>query len=305
MCKENNPLPSVVVEDGQIIGYGATSSVYLLPDGTVCKVFHPEFSFCEIQREYLMAESAYRLGIRVPKPGGIVQVENRIGILSEFIDGECLADILAKSPEHYNELFPGYLRELRRFHEIKAAPGDFVSAKDLYLEKIRALYGTDWYSEEELRKMELLVQSVPDRDTLIYGDYHPKNILIKNDELFFVDLGDICIGHPVFDFAMIANTHFIIPTVNPSYAEKYFAVSPKLMIRLWNDLFHRYFCEISLKEQKAIKREIMAFAILRQGLSPADGRVFSERILQENVATVRKKLLPEIDSVIGSINRVV
>lgn len=302
MCKENNPLPSVVVEDGQIIGYGATSTVYLLPDGTVCKVFHPEFSFCEIQREYLMAESAYRLGIRVPKPGGIVQVENRIGILSEFIYGECLADILAKSPEHYNELFPGYLRELRRFHEIKAAPGDFVSAKDLYLEKIRALYGTDWYSAEELRKMELLVQSVPERDTLIYGDYHPKNILVKDDELFFVDLGDICLGHPIFDFAMIANTHYIIPSVNPSYAEKYFAVSSKLMIQLWNDLFNQYFCQVPRESQNEIKREIMAFATLRQGLSPADGRSFPEKILKENVSITKKRLLSKIDSFIGSID---
>ena len=302
MCKEINSLPSLIPEESRIIGYGATSTVYLLSGGTVCKVFHPEFSIREIQRENLMAESAYRLGIRVPKPGGIVQAGNRIGILSEFIDGECLAELLSKSPEHYCELFPGYLRELRRFHETKADSGDFISAKDLYLEKIRALYGTDWYSPEELKKMEQLVQSVPDRDTLIYGDYHPKNILVKNGELFFVDLGDLCLGHPVFDFAMIANTHFIIPSVNPSYAEKYFAVSPERMLQLWSDLFHRYFSEISLESQNTIKRGIMAFAVLRQGLSPADGRVFPERVLKENVAAAKKRLLPEIDFITGSID---
>lgn len=302
MCKEKNPLPSVNPEDGRVIGYGATSTVYLLPGGSVCKVFHPEFSAREIQRENRMAESAYRLGIRVPKPGGVVQAGDRIGIMSEFIEGESLADILSKSPEHYGELFPGYLRELRRFHETKADSGDFVSAKELYLEKIRALYETDWYSPEELRKMELLVQSVPDRDTLIYGDYHPKNILVKNGELYFVDLGDICLGHPVFDFAMIANTHYIIPSVNPSYAEKYFAVPPELMLQLWSDLFHRYFSGIPLESQKTVKRGIMAFAILRQGLSPADGRAFPKEILKENVAAARKRLLPEIDSITGSID---
>ena len=302
MCIENNSFPSVSPEDGRVIGYGATSTVYLLPGGSVCKVFHPEFSAREIQRENRMAESAYRLGIRVPKPGGVVQAGDRIGILSEFIEGESLADILSKSPEHYGELFPGYLRELRRFHETKADPGDFVSAKELYLEKIRALYETDWYSPEELRKMERLVQSVPDRDTLIYGDYHPKNILVKNGELCFVDLGDICLGHPVFDFAMIANTHYIIPSVNPSYAEKYFAVQPKLMLQLWSDLFHRYFSGTSLESQKTVKRGIMAFAVLRQGLSPADGRVFPKEILKENVAAARKRLLPDIDSITGSID---
>ncbi len=302
MCQENNPFPTFVPEDGKIIGYGATSTVYLLPDDTVCKVFRPEFSTHEIQREYRMAENAYRLGIRVPKPGGIVQFKDSIGIRSEFVDGKSLAELLSGNHENYSKLFPKYLSELRHFHETAAEPEDFVSAKELYLEKIRALYETDWYSTDELRKMELLVQSVPDRNTLIYGDYHPKNILVKKDELVFVDLGDICIGHPVFDFAMIANTHFIIPSVNPSFTEKYFAVSSEILIQLWNDLFHQYFNDISLEKQTAIKKEIMAFAILRQGLSPADGRSFPENILKENVAVTKNKLLPEIDSVIGSID---
>lgn len=302
MHKENNHIPSVFLENDQIIGYGATSTVYLLPDKTICKVFQPEFSIHDIQREYRMAESAYHLGIRVPKPSGIVQVQNRIGILSEFIDGECLSELLSKNPENYCTLFPEYLRNLCRFHETKANLGDFVSAKDLYLEKIRLLYETDWYSSKELKKMEQLVQSVPERDTLIYGDYHPKNILVKDDELFFVDLGDICLGHPIFDFAMIANTHHIIPSVNPSYAEKYFAVSSKLMIQLWNDLFNQYFCQVPRESQNEIKREIMAFATLRQGLSPADGRSFPEKILKENVSITKKRLLSEIDSFIGSID---
>ena len=302
MCIINNPPPSVILEEGRIIGYGATSDVYLLPGGAVCKVFHPEFSIREIQRESCMAESAYRLGLRVPRPGGIVRAGDSVGILSEYVEGECLADILSKNPGRFCELFPRYLRELRRFHETKAASGDFVSAKALYLEKIRALYGSDWYSPEELEKMERLVRSVPDRDTLIYGDYHPKNILVKNGELFFVDLGDICLGHPVFDFAMIANTHFIIPSANPSYAEKYFAVPPELMLELWSELFQRYFSGISSERQNTVRRGIMAFAVLRQGLSPADGRVFPEPVLKGNVAAARKRLLPEIDSVIGSID---
>lgn len=302
MYKENNPLPYVIPEGSQIIGYGATSTVYLLPDGTVCKLFKPVFSIHEIQREYHMAESAYRLGIRVPKTYDIIKAENRFGILSEYIDGESLSELLAKDYENYSTLLPLYLRELRHFHEIKANSEDFVSAKDLYLEKIRLLYGSDWYSTKELKKLEQLVQSVPERNTLIYGDYHPKNILVKNGEFFFVDLGDICIGHPVFDFAMIANTHFIIPSVNHSYTEKFFAISSELMIRLWNDLFHQYFYGISLEKQNEIKQGIMAFAVLRQGLSPADGRSFPEKILKENVAVTKKKLLPEIDSVIGSID---
>ena len=114
MHKENNHIPSVFLENDQIIGYGATSTVYLLPDKTICKVFQPEFSIHDIQREYHTAESAYHLGIRVPKPSGIVQAKDRIGILSEFIDGECLSELLSNNPENYCTLFPEYLRNLCR-----------------------------------------------------------------------------------------------------------------------------------------------------------------------------------------------
>lgn len=117
---------------------------------------------------------------------------------------------------------------------------------------------------------------------------------MRNGQLCFVDHGDTCIGHPVFDFAMIANTHFIIPSVNPSYAGKFFTVEPRIMLRLWDDVFFLYFSGFSQERQNTVRQGIMAFAVLRQGLSPADKRVFSERVLMENVAATKRKLLPNI-----------
>ncbi len=302
MYRENELLPELDLSQGKEIGRGATSTVYRLPDGTVCKLFNPEFSEEEILRESRMAQSAYALGIRVPKPYGPVKAEGRTGIQSEFLEGETLADVLKKDPEQRDNLLPAYIRELKRFHETGADADDFVCAKDLYLEKIEKLWGTSWYTAEELEKMRQLVLSVPDRNTLVYGDYHPQNILVKDGELFFVDLGDMCLGHPVFDFAMIANTHYIIPKMNPAYAEKYFVVPPELMLTLWDDVFTRYFSAFSTEKQGEIKKEIMAFAVLRQGLSPADGRVFPKQVLEGNVAVARMRLLPGIEGITGSID---
>lgn len=302
MERENDSLPEIDLGQGKIIGCGATSTVYRLPGGTVVKLFHPEFSAAEIRRESMVAKSAYALGLRVPRPYGLVKAAGRTGIRSEFLEGEMLSEVLKKSPEEKEKILPAYLMELKRFHETGTDAGDFVSAKALYLEKIEKLCGTAWYTAEELEKMRRLVLSVPDRNTLVYGDYHPQNILVKDGELFFVDLGDMCLGHPVFDFAMIANTHYIIPKMNPAYAEKYFAVPPQLMLMLWDDVFTRYFREFSPEKQGRIKQEIMAFAVLRQGLSPADGRVFSKQVLEGNVAVTRRKLLPEIEKITGSID---
>lgn len=302
MYRKNDSLPELDLSFGREIGRGATSTVYRLADGTVCKLFNPEFSIEEILRESHAAESAYALGIRVPKPYGPVRAEGRTGIRSEYLEGETLADVLRKDPGQRERILPAYIRELKRFHKTSADTAELFRAKDLYLEKIEKLRGAEWYTEEELEKMRQLVLSVPERSTLILGDYHPKNILVKNGELFFVDLGDMCLGHPVFDFAMIANTHYIIPGMNPAYAEKYFAVPPGLMLTLWDDVFTGCFSGFSNKKQDEIKKEIMAFAVLRQGLSPADGRVFSKQVLSGNVAAARKRLLPDIENITGSID---
>ena len=302
MCRDNEALPSVSLENCRIIGYGATSSVYLMENGRVCKLYNPEFSPADAERDNRMAESAWQLGIRVPKPYGMVKAGSRIGVIREYGGGSSLAAILKEDPARYLDYLPVYVEELRRFHETKACSDAFVPAKDLYLEKLDRLHGTHWYAEEELQKLEALVRSVPDRDTLVYGDYHPNNILVQNGEFCFVDLGDICLGHPIFDFSMIANTHFIIPTVNPSYAEKYFTVPAERMLGLWEDLFRMSFSVSTAEEQARIRKQILAFAVLRQGLSPADGRVFPEQILQANTAAVKKRLLPDIDRIIGSVD---
>lgn len=300
MLQETDALPGLDLKDARPVGFGATSEVYLLPDGTACKLFHPEFSTQEIARESRAAQIAEALGIRVPKPYGQVKACGRLGIRSEYIPGESLAEVLSRNPERREAILPAYLRELQRFHEAEAAPGDFVSAKGLYLDKLRKLEGSAWYTEEELEKMRRLVLSVPDRNTLLNGDYHPQNILVHKGALVFVDLGDACLGHPVFDFAMMANTHYIIPKMNPAYAEKYFAVPAPLMLQLWDDVFKGFFSAYSPEEQAHIRQGIMAFAVLRQGLSPADGRVFPEPVLAGNVAAVKKRLLPQIEQITGS-----
>ena len=301
MLQETDALTELDLKESGLIGFGATSDVYLLPDGTVCKLFHPEFSPEEIARESRAARIAYALGIRVPKPCGLVRSGDRIGIRSEYIAGESLAKILCRTPERWESFLPIYLRELHRFHETEATPGDLAFAKDLYLDKLEKLEGSGWYTADELEKMRRLVLSVPDRNTLLYGDYHPQNILVQNGGLVFVDLGDTCLGHPVFDFAMMANTHYIIPKMNPSYAEKYFAVPAPLMLRLWDDVFKGCFSAYSHEEQFRIRQGIMAFAVLRQGLSPADGRVFPEQVLAGNVAAVKKRLLPQIEQITGAV----
>ncbi|MBQ9433299.1 MAG: phosphotransferase, partial [Synergistaceae bacterium] len=39
----------------------------------------------------------------------------------------------------------------------------------------------------------------PDRNTFVHMDYHPKNVMLSNNELVLIDVGDSGLGHPIAD----------------------------------------------------------------------------------------------------------
>ena len=55
---------------------------------------------------------------------------------------------------------------------------------------------------------------MPDCSTLIHGDYHANNILVADDELIMIDMGDVSVGHPIFDFLATAATQANLVELN-------------------------------------------------------------------------------------------
>ena len=53
-----------------------------------------------------------------------------------------------------------------------------------------------------------VIDRIPHRDTFIHADYHPKNVMLSNDELILIDVGDSGLGHPIADL-MISYSHFV------------------------------------------------------------------------------------------------
>ena len=50
-------------------------------------------------------------------------------------------------------------------------------------------------TEEKIRRYGAYIDLIPKRNTLIHGDFHEKNILVRDGELEMIDMGDISQGH--------------------------------------------------------------------------------------------------------------
>ena len=96
------------------------------------------------------------------------------------------------------------------------------------------------YSKEEMDQLLKLLESIPDRNTLVHGDYHPNNIMVNDGELIMIDLGDFSIGHPVFDFLATAATQANLVDLAPEYAEIHTKMKAERIRNGWSTLLDQY-----------------------------------------------------------------
>ena len=59
-------------------------------------------------------------------------------------------------------------------------------------------------TEEEGKMLEMILEALPEGDVLVHGDAHTKNIMIQNDEMLWIDMEGMSVGHPIYDLISIA-----------------------------------------------------------------------------------------------------
>jgi thiamine kinase-like enzyme len=52
--------------------------------------------------------------------------------------------------------------------------------------------------------MKLILEALPEGDRLVHCDAHPKNIMIQNGEMLWIDMEGMSVGHPIYDLISIA-----------------------------------------------------------------------------------------------------
>ena len=287
-------------EGFELIGQGANGAVYRVDKENVIKVFQKTTPLEDIERERNLARQALLEGIPTAISYTVVKVDDCYGIMFELIEAVPLSIELKSDPDNYDSNTGLYIDLYKKIHNTEGDANQFPSIKDLYHRCIDEC--KDYYSNEDLDKLRALVDSVPDRNTLIHGDYHPNNIMYQNGELILIDMGDMSIGHPIFDFLATAATQVNLVKLSPEYAEGHTKMPAEMITKTWRRLFDSYFSEYSQEERDRIEEQVNYFSKLKVALAPVFGRGASKEIIQASVDDAKANLLPRIDELIGAVD---
>ena len=288
------------IADFELIGRGANGEVYRVDKENVIKVFQKTAPLEDIDRERNLAQESLLAGVPTAISYSVVMADDRYGIMFELINADPLSKALKENPDRYDELTAKYIDLYKKIHETEVDKNNFPSIKKLYYSCIEQC--ADHYTEEELGMLRKLVESVPDRSTMIHGDYHPNNVMLQGDDLILIDMGDVSYGHPIFDFLATAATQVNLVKLSPEYAAIHTNMPTELITKTWKRLMEKYFSQYDQARRDEIEEQIALFSKLKVALAPVFGRGAAPEIIDASIADAKANFLPKIPELIGSVD---
>lgn len=194
-------LREVSPEGAQIIGRGYAGTVYRLSDDLVLKLYNSGITRDLVDKEKERAERAFLSGIPTAISYDVVRHGDQFGIVFELMNAKNLAEVFAAEPDCFDDIVRREANFLRMLNETPLEREQLPAMKDNY--KWHLGRTAKFLSAEEIAAIVKLVDEIPDRNTFLHGDFHPKNVMVSNDEFVLIDMTDVALGHPIFDLMCV------------------------------------------------------------------------------------------------------
>lgn len=289
-------LRTISTDGCELIGKGGHGTVYRLDTDTIIKVYDKTEPLDEIEREIEYARNAFVSGIPTAIAYDVVKCGESYGTVFELINSNTLSHVLNTQPEKYNEYSKKYIELVHTLHTTETDTNRLSNIKDLYNKWADDML--EYFSGDEVDLLHEVINSVEDRKTFVHGDIHPKNIMVQNGELLFIDMADLTYGHPVFDYGGTGVTHMLSSEEN---VKSLIGVEKKIAVQLWNDLLKAEFGGRSEEEFQKINEMLLNFAWLKFSLAPAANKTMEPKFKQMLANTARGKFLPQAQSLVGAV----
>ncbi len=190
-------LREVSPEGAEIIGRGYAGIVYRLTEDLILKLYNSGITRELVDMEKRHAETAFLNGIPTAVSYDVVRHGEQFGIVFELMNAKTLAEILAAEPENFADLVRREAHCLRQFNATPFEKGSLPAMKDNY--KWRMQVKSELLTAEEYRTLVEVIDEIPDRQTFLHGDFHPRNVMMSEDEFVLIDMADVALGHPIFE----------------------------------------------------------------------------------------------------------
>ncbi|MDE7229158.1 MAG: phosphotransferase [Oscillospiraceae bacterium] len=158
----------------RIIAVRTRKTIYR--DGeTAVKVFDEDFAKYDVLNEALNQARVEDIGINVPKVLEVKTIEGKWAIVSEFIQGKTLAQLMNDNPDKKDEYLEMFVD--LQLKVMNSSCPTLNKLKDKMNRKINEadLDATTRY------ELHTRLESMPKHKKVCHGDFNPSNIIVKDD----------------------------------------------------------------------------------------------------------------------------
>lgn len=300
IMKIHKALREISLENAEVIGKGGHGQVLRLNGDTIVKLFHSGTPIEDARREQEYAKRALIMGIPTAIPFEVVKCGDSIGLVFEMINSTTLSEFMAKNPERFEEYAVKYANLLKQLHETKVSKDMLSGTKELYRERIERIRPLGYFTEAEIDDLHRINDAFADDTCIIHGDFHPKNIMVMEEDLVLIDMADITYGNPLYDLGSMLLTHV---TVSPERKADIIGLPAEMVDKLWGIFISVYLNSTDTKVIEMTMKKAGTFAVLKAaaalGFSPTAN---TDMIITHVTAMVREKLLSNVDGCIALLN---
>ena len=163
----------------RVIAVRNNKTIYRDGDRAI-KVFNAEYSKAEVLGEALNQARVEETGLNIPRVLEVTMIDGKWAIVSEFIKGKTLAQLMEENPEGKREYIE-LLVDIQMSVHSKTCPM-LNKLKDKMNRKISAteLDATTRYD------LHTRLEGMPKHNKVCHGDFNPSNIIITDDGVPYI-----------------------------------------------------------------------------------------------------------------------
>ena len=239
-------LREISLEGCPVIGGGLSSTVYRLDAETIVKVFDQmPTTLAKVEADRTISREVFLHDIPTAIAYDVVKAGAYYGLVYEMIDADTVAGTLREHPERLKELALKMAHLMKKLHTTEFETGTFPDVKDILRGWMQQPFSKGLITAEDKALIYGLIDRIPDRKTFVHLDYHPKNVMLADNELVLIDVGDSGMGHPMVDLLQ-SYAHFVflpkfLAQVDNGAHARHMGINAQTLAAMWNIMLPEYF----------------------------------------------------------------
>ena len=150
-------------------------------DGDRCiKVFNAEYSKADVLNEALNQARIEETGLNIPKILEVTMIDGKWAIVSEYIKGKTLAQLMAENPDKKVEYIE-YLVDLQMIVHAKKSP-----LLNKLMDKMRRKIAETDFDATTRYDLHTRLEGMPKHNKVCHGDFNPSNVIISEDGVPYI-----------------------------------------------------------------------------------------------------------------------